>query len=380
MTTTSVPASPTVRSVWRSARGVLLVALVVVLGAALPVLLAGPRPAGAYLDPRDTSLTGGAALAALLRERGVDVMRVESPQEALAAAGAGTRVLVSRPDTLTRGQAERLVSSKSPLLVIGTTNAGAFLPGAGVRAGAAQRSLAPDCDLPAAVRAGSAYLGGASLDPAAGRTGCYPVGGRPTLVSADGVTLVTAGEFITNRRLDEDGNAALALNLAGAGPRLAWLTAPPSGDAAAPDPGGGRGLVALVPPQVWWAAGTLALAVLLTALWRGRRLGPVVVETLPVVVRAAETVEGRGRLYRARRAREQAARALRSATTERVAVRMGLTGAATPGQVVSTAGARIGQDARQVERLLYGPTPDDDRALVRLADELDVLERRVRER
>ena len=47
---------------------------------------------------------------------------------------------------------------------------------------------------------------------------------------------------------------------------------------------------------------------LLLALWRARRLGPVVAEPLPVVVRAAETVEGRARLYRRGGARGQAAR------------------------------------------------------------------------
>jgi hypothetical protein len=380
MTTTSVPASPTVRGFWRSARGVLLVAVIVVLGAVVPVLVAGPMPAPRYLDPRDTSLDGGAALATLLRERGVHLTRVSNASEALASVGPNTRVLVSRPGTLSRAQAGRLESSRAPLLVVGTTNLGAFLPGARVRAGAVPESLAPSCDMPAAVRAGSAYLGGVTVDPGAGRTGCYPASGRPTLVRSEGVTLVTAGEFMTNRRLDEDGNAALALNLAGADPRLVWVVAPETGDGVASAPGGGRSLVALVPPQVWWAAGTLGLAVLLTAWWRARRLGPVVAETLPVVVRAAETVEGRGRLYRARRAREQAARALRSAAAARIALRMGLTGAATPGQVASTAATRIGQDAQQVERLLYGRPPADDQELVRLADDLDVLERSVRQR
>jgi hypothetical protein len=380
MTTTSVPASPTTRSLWRSVRGVLLVGVLVVLGAALPVLLAGPAAPGNYLDPRDTSLQGGAALAAVLRERGVDVTRVESAQQALTPAGVGTRVLVSRPGTLSRAQAERLVSSEAPLLVIGTANLRSFLPGARVRGGTFSRTLPPSCSLPAAVRAGSAYLGGATVDPGEGRIGCYPADGRPTLVSGGGVTVVTTGAFMTNRLLDEDGNAALAMNLAGADPRLAWLVAADAGGAAASAPAAGQGLVALMPPRVWWATGMLALAVLLAALWRGRRLGPVVVETIPVVVRAAETVEGRGRLYRARRAREQAARALRSATAERIAGRTGLTGTATPAQVVATAAARIGQDAQQVERLLYGPAPDDDRALVRLTEELDDLERSVRER
>ena len=43
------------------------------------------------------------------------------------------------------------------------------------------------------------------------------------------------------------------------------------------------------------------------------RSDPLVAEDLPVVVRASETVEGRGRLYRSRRARDRAADALRTA-------------------------------------------------------------------
>ena len=63
---------------------------------------------------------------------------------------------------------------------------------------------------------------------------------------------------------------------------------------------------------------------LLVALWRGRRIGPLVAEELPVVVRASETVEGRGRLYRSRRARDRAAQALRTATLQRMLPRLGL--------------------------------------------------------
>ncbi len=47
------------------------------------------------------------------------------------------------------------------------------------------------------------------------------------------------------------------------------------------------------------------------AFWRGRRFGPLVVENLPVTVRASETMLGRARLYE--KSRAQAARAGRPA-------------------------------------------------------------------
>jgi hypothetical protein len=374
----SVPVSATVRGVWRSTRGVLLVAVLVVLAAVLPLLLVGAPTPAARLDPRSTALEGSAALHALLRDNGVDVILVDDVADVAGLAGPGTRVLVSRPDILTRDEARGLGAVDVHLLVVGVAHADLFLGGSDVRPAPAV-SLRPGCTLPAAVRAGSAYLGGASFQPDAGTSGCYRIGRRPTLVTGPGTTVVASGDFMTNRRLDEDGNAALALNLAGADPRLVWLLPPDPVTAASPPPRGGQSPTGLMPPQVPWAAGALVLAVVLAALWRGRRLGPVVVEPLPVVVRAAETVEGRGRLYRARRARPQAARALRSAAVARIATRLGLPVTATPGQVTSALVGRFGQDAQQVERLLYGPAPEDDPGLVRLADELDVLERRVRE-
>ncbi len=59
-------------------------------------------------------------------------------------------------------------------------------------------------------------------------------------------------------------------------------------------------------------------------LWRGRRLGPLATEPLPVVVKAIETTRSRGRLYRKSGDRAHAADALRSATRARAATRLRL--------------------------------------------------------
>src|SRR5205814_5858759 len=56
------------------------------------------------------------------------------------------------------------------------------------------------------------------------------------------------------------------------------------------------------PAWVWPAVVLIVLAGLVTGLWRGRRIGPPVPEPLPIAVRGAETVEGRGRLYQRARA------------------------------------------------------------------------------
>jgi hypothetical protein len=99
------------------------------------------------------------------------------------------------------------------------------------------------------------------------------------------------------------------------------------------------------------------------------------------VVRAAETVEGRGRLYRRNGARDKAAGALRAATLARLVPALGLgRGSGGPGErgaVVDAIAARTRRTPVEVMALLYGAAPPGDAALVRLADDLDALEREV---
>jgi hypothetical protein len=93
-----------------------------------------------------------------------------------------------------------------------------------------------------------------------------------------------------------------------------------------------------------------------------------------VVVRAAEVVEGHGRLYRRAGARDRAAAALRGATLTRLATHAGLRRGARTDDVVAVAAAVTGRPAADVWYLLGGPPPADDADLLRLAAELDALE------
>jgi hypothetical protein len=96
-----------------------------------------------------------------------------------------------------------------------------------------------------------------------------------------------------------------------------------------------------------------------------------------VVVRASETVEGRGRLYRSRRARDSAAAALRAAVLQRVLARLGLGTQSDPVAVVEALAQRIHYEPTVIEHALYGPPPTDDTELVNLSRLLDDIERQV---
>ena len=383
-TASSPPAtsvSPTARSMWRGGRGIVILGVIVIAVATLTALLTGGSTEGRRLDPADATLTGSKALAEILRRQGVRVERVSTVEDVLRLDGPGTQLLVSGGWFLPPGDVQRLAGTRADRLIIGPTPELSVLA-PGITPGQEQQvvSREPRCDLPAAVRAGSAYIGGPALTAPAGSVGCYPGADGPTLVRSSGprtVTVVGDGAFMTNQRLAEDGNAALAINLAGARPVLVWMVPPDRPEVV---PGSGQATAGeLIPAGVLWAVLQLGIAVLVVAFWRGRRLGPVVVERLPVVVRAAETVEGRGRLYRARRARDRASTTLRAACAGRLAPRLGLPGDATPDEIIAATALRTGQDAIWVRSVMYGPVPADDAGLVALAGHLDTLERQVRE-
>ena len=91
------------------------------------------------------------------------------------------------------------------------------------------------------------------------------------------------------------------------------------------------------------------------------------VEPLPVVVKAIETTQARGRLYRKARDRPHAAEALRQATRTRAATRLGLAGPTDP-LLVSEVAALLGP----------GMLPGTDQDLIMLARGLAELDREVR--
>jgi hypothetical protein len=100
-------------------------------------------------------------------------------------------------------------------------------------------------------------------------------------------------------------------------------------------------------------------------------------ERLPVVVRAAETTEGHGRLYRARRSRDSAAAALREAALRRILPLLGLAPDSAQDVVSAAVAQRTGESLDDVITTVAGGPPADDAALVRLADRLDELERKA---
>lgn len=362
--------------------------LVLLLLVVLLTLLATGSSKGGDLDPRSAKPSGTLALAELLRHRGIDSSRGGSTRP-------GGTLVVPFAGNLDRNELVRLLDHASSAARVVLLVPSDEVPGTPVTEGSLQAvtSRPAGCALPAAVTAGTAEVGGRTFR--SGADSCY--GGSLVLTQRGPTQVVVLGStrWLTNERLDADGNAALALGLLSGeglpGPRsssVVWYQ--PALDPASSSPG----LIDLLPSGVLWATLQLAIAVIVLALWRGRRLGPVVEEPLPVVVPAAETVEGRARLYAAGRARGAAAEALRAGARARLGNALEHGGEPDAVGLVTAVAARSGRHPGEVAMLLYGSAgpppaagtghgstaPADDAELVRLADEIDRLEAEVRAR
>jgi Domain of unknown function (DUF4350) len=384
----TVPAvEPTVsgasaRTLWRRYR-VAVLAIVVILALATAIALAQSRGAEGRLDPRSAEPDGGRALATLLGDRGVEVTRATDPDSLATGLSADDTVLVAIPGLLSDGAARALGDSPQGSIVLVGPPANVLDAMTGeIKSSSSELTQvrSPGCDDATATAAGDVFIGGTTYTSESA-VSCYGAGdGAPMVVGTTRggarLVLLGTGAMLTNDRLDDDGNAALGLNLLGGDGRaseLRWLV--PSPGAAAGD----ESTASILPDWVLPALLELLFAGLLLALWRGRRLGPPVVEPLPVVVRAAEAVEGRSRLYRRAQARDRAAEALRSGALARMVPRLGIDspagGEPPPDAVVAAVAARSGRPDAAVHATLFGPPPADDTGLVALADTLDSIVR-----
>lgn len=368
-----------------------LAGLVIVLAVAGAVLLR-PRTSAGALDPGSPTPDGARAVAEVLKERGVEVLTVRTAAQARSQSGPSSTLLVVGDELLTPEVLDDLETTAGTVVLVRPD--AITLEGIGAPlqpAGSGDTAADPGCDLPAAQAAGrvetetglyvSTTDGTNSTDGTDSEvTLCYPQ--RPAgaeeasglaVWEHDAGRLVVLGstDLLTNGEVADAGRSALSLWSLGSSDRLVWWMVSPDDPTLlqGPRPSPAELLPAAVPLVLWQLVGVTLLAM----WWRGRRLGRLVPEPLPVVVRSSETSQGRAALYRRAGARDRAATVLRAQAVGAAGRRLGLTAAAGPGEVVDrTAGATSLPPAR-VQHLLFGPPPATDPELSALADELDLL-------
>jgi hypothetical protein len=387
MSVTAPPAPPHSAPPRRLLRGVVIgiaIGLVFVIVAVIVFAVTRPREREIdFLSPTSGSPDGARAVVNVLRDQGVDVEPATTLAEVRAVdsdPAATTLLLYDAYLVLGEDQHRELLRLADRVVVLDAvdTELDVFAPGVIYDSNGFGQTFRADCDLPAAQKAetvaGSPYLydsGEADNDV----TGCFETGDGlhavvDTRTSGADVTIVGISQVFTNSRILDAGNAAFALNLVGEHETLIWYRP----DLSELDSGEIPTAVGLTPPWVTPLILLVLLFGLAAAIWRGRRLGALVTERLPVVVRANETMEGRARLYERAGSREHALDSLRIGAISRLAKLSGLPRRATFDEVIDAVAALTGRSRDDLSALLVDRIPGSDGDLVELSDDLLLLE------
>jgi hypothetical protein len=386
--------TPTIRVATRRALFWIVAAVFLTLIAVITLATTGSSTKGVPFSATNAAPAGSKAIAEVLREQGVDVSvpaTLAAAKSALSGStgssgssgsSGSTLFLVDPNGNLDRTQLRALASRAEHVIVLSPTYSqiAALAPEVGLAGVVGRNSLSAGCDLPAAKAAGRVSGAGSGfrvLDKGAHTTACFASGTDTFSVvdisrAAQHITVVGTTDAFDNEHVAQRGNAALALTLLGDKDRLVWYL-PTIDDSSASGPT----IAELTPAWVGAASALLIVVAIAAAFWRGRRLGPLVIENLPVVVRASETMEGRARLYQKGAARLRALDSLRIGSVSRLATQCGLPRLATVDDVIAAVAAVTARDPAVIRSLLLTTDPRSDRELVRLSDELLDLERDV---
>lgn len=368
-----------------------LIALVVL---AVLAAVAAATARGLYrdgpLEPDAPTPQGSRAVVEVLEDLGVEVETHRHTTDVVEDLREGSSVLVTDPNSLSSAQltelGEAASTSEGNLVLVqpdfvtlsylspsiapaGSVRTPTLLeadPGCGDAAFGARRLQVPGTDGLHESPATTYRLG-------PGAQGCFGEG-ESSLVAVEGsVVVLGSPDLLTNEGVGEADNPALALNSLGSTSELTWYVPSPGDPMASTGPDLLSHLPDWAAPVALWILVVTGIALLALA----RRFGPVVVEPLPVTVRAQELVLGRARMLQKARARDAAAASLRAAGAVRLADRLGIRHEASLDALIPALAPYVSATPAQL-RTLLGPTPlSRDQDLVQLAHDLDVLEKEI---
>ena len=342
----------------RSRRGLPVVALLVLM-VILAVVTVAPREDGLPLDPRATGPDGTAALVTVLSELDIDVRIAETTDD---VTGDGV-VLVLR-DPVDEGWSAAFEEAlDSGARVVVTDPSSPLTPE--VDQGLLVPASSPQCDLLALADVDAITgMGRVVYETPPGAVACFSADDESAwLVATErgaGVLIATGGAgFLTNSALDDADNAVLAVSL---------LATQADATVAVVGPGialgigeGDQTLTDIIPSRVKLALVQLLIALLVVVVWRWRRLGAPVEETLPVELPASALVAATGGLLDQIGAYQDAAQSLARGLRRDLALRSGLGPSASAVQIARAAAPIVGEESAMLAGVLEsGPIVDAD--------------------
>jgi len=366
----------------RNHRGLAAAALVAVAALALIIgTQLAPKGDTVPLSVHNAGPNGGKALAQILGRHGVTIHtpgRFDAALADLRSSSSPTLLIYDRNGILGKPQLSALAAAADHVVVISPRlDTLAALDNGIHQAGVVPDAipvLDPRCSQADANAAGQVTgQGGFVYD---GGTTCYRAAGTAGMLAISGdrrTAVLGSAAVLANDKLDDLGNAALAVRLLGPSPDLVWYL-PSLEDVTVT--GHGKTLDDLAPGWARFLGPWLLLVAVTAIVWRGRRHGPLVFEPLPVVVKAVETAEGRARLYQDSRAIDQARDNLRAGMLARLSTKLRLGPGAGAEDVVAAAARLLGRDPATV-RTLVNERPATEARLVAWSQAMDKLEKEV---
>lgn len=387
----SATAKPSIAS--RARRSPLLFVGATLFIIILVVLITQSRPSDFRALSIDNSTPEGTrALAQILRDQGATVRQVSLLSDAHIVDPDSTTLVIADPDYLLPTQTASIAQYPGDVVFLGVTQAVVESVDASlfVGAGAPDTTVTAHCSDPDATAAEQVRTGfeGIGADPGATAVRCFTddsgMSAFAKVETSNGTrTFLANTAIVTNDQLDDLGHAALALRTVGHRDSVTWYLGSYTDSSLLTWGGGGDAPSDIEVNPAFMPSGTtevlfaLGLAVLVAALWRARRFGPLATEPLPVIVRSSEVTRGRARLYRRARATGRSAAALRGHAALRIGGRLGVPRAAGRAGLVPAVARATGRPAHEVDALLYGPPPATEATMIHLLHQLDILESEV---
>lgn len=366
----------------RNHRGLAAAAVLAVAALALVIgTQLAPKGDTVPLSVHNAGPNGARALAQILGRHGVNVHtpnRFDAALADLRSSSSPTLLLYDRNGILGKPQLAALAAASGRVVVVSPR----LDTLAALDVGVHQAGVVPDavpvldprCSQADANAAGQVTgQGGFVYD---GGTTCYRAAGTTGMLAISGdrrTSVLGSTAVLGNDKLDDLGNAALAIRLLGASPDLVWYL-PSLEDVTVT--GHGKTLDDLAPGWARFLGPWLLLVAVAAIVWRGRRHGPLVFEPLPVVVKAVETAEGRARLYQDSRALDQARDNLRAGMLARISGKVRLGPGAGAEDIIAAAARLLGRDPAAV-RVLVNERPATEARLVAWSQAMDKLEKEV---
>lgn len=359
-----------------SRRGLLWVALVMVVIVGFVIIGRGDRGSKTPLAPDSTSGSGMRALVLLAESFGADVDVIDG------APGDDRTVAFMPADRFGRSDTSdmRRWIRRGGILVVADPQS-SFVPDLGglLGSGVVQDSTleAGTCSIGALSKAQTVRVDDAFLfRPPTVSTRCFTQGGDALIVAipeGNGTIVAVGGSSLfQNSHLDDADNAVVAVSLLAPkqGTKVAFVRGPSFG-------AGDETLWGLIRPGIRYGLLQIAIAFLLFAIWRGRRLGRPVLEIPRIEIEGSEFVEAVGHLLERTNSPAYAAAILRADARREIARRVGGGRADDPESLAAMLDVRLGADRNRIRAILTDSPIADENELVALAQQLQSLRQEV---